>query len=121
MFDRRHEGFFKGGARFGAHGRHAHAVGKGNPVQRRVLQVEYRIRASWRNGRELTDGNRAYSLLPASQLVGDNPEAYSLMPSRKFLEAKTRAWLALLKEELPDALARDAGYFAPLARGERRY
>lgn len=36
---------------------------------------------------------------------------YSLMPSRKFVEAKTRAWLELLREELPGALASDAGYF----------
>jgi DNA-binding transcriptional LysR family regulator len=33
---------------------------------------------------------------------------YVLMPSRKFLEAKTRAWLELLNSELPMALARDA-------------
>ncbi|EHP41438.1 LysR family transcriptional regulator [Cupriavidus basilensis OR16] len=31
------------------------------------------------------------------------------MPSRKFLEAKTRAWMELLKAELPAALERDAG------------
>jgi DNA-binding transcriptional LysR family regulator len=37
---------------------------------------------------------------------------YVLMPSRKFVEAKTRAWLELLKEELPAALARDASYFS---------
>jgi hypothetical protein len=30
------------------------------------------------------------------------------MPSRKFLEAKTRAWVELLKAELPIALERDA-------------
>ena len=34
---------------------------------------------------------------------------YALTPSRKFLEAKTRAWLELLKVELPNALRRDAG------------
>ncbi|HEX7911591.1 MAG TPA: LysR family transcriptional regulator [Paraburkholderia sp.] len=33
---------------------------------------------------------------------------YVLMPSRKFLEAKTRAWIDLLKAELPPALERDA-------------
>jgi len=32
---------------------------------------------------------------------------YVLMPSRKFLEAKTRAWVELLKAELPPALERD--------------
>lgn len=32
---------------------------------------------------------------------------YVLMPSRKFLEAKTRAWVDLLKAELPLALERD--------------
>jgi DNA-binding transcriptional LysR family regulator len=36
---------------------------------------------------------------------------YVLMPSRKFLEAKTRAWLELLRSELPIALERDAGDF----------
>jgi DNA-binding transcriptional LysR family regulator len=36
---------------------------------------------------------------------------YVLMPSRKFLEAKTRAWLELLRSELPVALARDESYF----------
>ncbi|GGC58017.1 LysR family transcriptional regulator [Undibacterium terreum] len=36
---------------------------------------------------------------------------YMLMPSRKFLEAKTRAWLDLLKMELPAALAHDASHF----------
>jgi DNA-binding transcriptional LysR family regulator len=33
---------------------------------------------------------------------------YVLMPSRKFLEAKTRTWIELLKAELPPALERDA-------------
>ena len=33
---------------------------------------------------------------------------YVLMPSRKFLEAKTRAWIELLKAELPAALERDS-------------
>ena len=37
---------------------------------------------------------------------------FVLVPSRKFIEAKTRAWLDLLKAELPTALARDAGYLA---------
>jgi hypothetical protein len=37
---------------------------------------------------------------------------YALMPSRKFVEAKTRAWLDLLKAEVPAALARDASYFS---------
>lgn len=36
---------------------------------------------------------------------------YVLMPSRKFLEAKTRAWIELLKAELPPALERDAVQF----------
>ncbi|WP_322047549.1 LysR family transcriptional regulator [Paraburkholderia sp. J67] len=38
---------------------------------------------------------------------------YVLMPSRKFLEAKTRVWIELLKEELPLALERDARELAP--------
>jgi DNA-binding transcriptional LysR family regulator len=33
---------------------------------------------------------------------------YVLLPSRQFLEAKTRAWLDLLRSELPVALERDA-------------
>lgn len=36
---------------------------------------------------------------------------YVLVQSRKFVEAKTRAWLDLLKAEVPAAMARDAGYF----------
>jgi hypothetical protein len=32
---------------------------------------------------------------------------YVLMPSREFLEAKTRAWVELLRAELPPALERD--------------
>jgi DNA-binding transcriptional LysR family regulator len=39
-----------------------------------------------------------------------------LMPSRKFLEAKTRAWVELLKAELPPALEHDA---LALEQGER--
>ncbi|KXU84655.1 LysR family transcriptional regulator [Caballeronia megalochromosomata] len=41
---------------------------------------------------------------------------YVLMPSRKFLEAKTRAWIELLKAELPPALERDA---VPFNRDEK--
>jgi DNA-binding transcriptional LysR family regulator len=37
---------------------------------------------------------------------------YVLTQSRKFVDAKTRAWLELLKEEVPAALTRDAGYFS---------
>lgn len=36
---------------------------------------------------------------------------FVLIPSRKFIEAKTRAWLDLLKAELPAALRRDGDYF----------
>jgi len=47
---------------------------------------------------------------------------YLLMPSRRFLEAKTRAWLELLKAELPVVLARDADFFykAVRSKGRRR-
>jgi DNA-binding transcriptional LysR family regulator len=45
---------------------------------------------------------------------------YILMPSRKFIEAKTRAWLELLRTELPAALERDAGYFEKAAKQESR-
>jgi DNA-binding transcriptional LysR family regulator len=44
---------------------------------------------------------------------------FVLVPSRKFIEAKTRAWLDLLKTELPAALARDAGYLAESMRAEK--
>ncbi|CAG9269234.1 hypothetical protein PUN4_570143 [Paraburkholderia unamae] len=44
-----------------------------------------------------------------------------LMPSRKFLEARTRAWVELLKAELPPALERDVIRIAAKAvRGQRR-
>jgi len=45
---------------------------------------------------------------------------YVLMPSRKFLEAKTRAWLDLLRTELPIALERDAAHFDSNRRPERK-
>jgi DNA-binding transcriptional LysR family regulator len=45
---------------------------------------------------------------------------YALMPSRKFLEAKTRAWLALLKLELPNALQRDAGLPGETPKPQRK-
>jgi DNA-binding transcriptional LysR family regulator len=37
--------------------------------------------------------------------------AYMLIPSRRFLEAKTRAWLELLQSEISVGLERDAGFF----------
>ncbi|MFD1557534.1 LysR family transcriptional regulator [Paraburkholderia silviterrae] len=37
---------------------------------------------------------------------------YLLTPSRKFLDAKTREWISLLKAEIPPALERDAAFFA---------
>jgi hypothetical protein len=43
-----------------------------------------------------------------------------LMPSRKFLEAKTRAWLELLRSELPVALERDESYFEAEVKRLRR-
>lgn len=45
---------------------------------------------------------------------------YILMPSRKFIEAKTRAWIELLKAELPPALERDAGDPGRTQKPERR-
>ncbi|KXU84463.1 LysR family transcriptional regulator [Paraburkholderia monticola] len=69
-------------------------------------------------------GGLGIALLPAFVVVDElrsgelvhvmpqwrSPEVgvYVLMPSRKFLEAKTRAWIELLKAELPIALERDA-------------
>jgi DNA-binding transcriptional LysR family regulator len=44
---------------------------------------------------------------------------YALTPSRKFLEAKTRAWLELLKVALPDALQRDADLPGETAKAKR--
>ena len=41
-----------------------------------------------------------------------------LMASRQFLEAKTRAWLELLKSEVPPALKQDATYFERSAASE---
>ncbi|WP_028223547.1 LysR family transcriptional regulator [Paraburkholderia oxyphila] len=45
---------------------------------------------------------------------------YVLMPSRKFLEAKTRAWVELLKAELPAALERDDNRLHAQATSRRR-
>jgi DNA-binding transcriptional LysR family regulator len=47
-------------------------------------------------------------------------DVYVLMPSRKFLEAKTRAWVELLKAELPPALEHDALLLAQDERPKRR-
>jgi DNA-binding transcriptional LysR family regulator len=48
---------------------------------------------------------------------------FALLPSRRFVDAKTRAWIDLLKTELPAAVARDTAFFAeparPQARGKR--
>ncbi|MFM0392509.1 LysR family transcriptional regulator [Paraburkholderia phytofirmans] len=45
---------------------------------------------------------------------------YVLMPSRRFLEAKTRAWVELLKAELPAAIERDAMHFVQKTGSKRR-
>jgi DNA-binding transcriptional LysR family regulator len=37
---------------------------------------------------------------------------FALLPSGRFLDAKTRAWIDLLKAQLPTAVARDAAFFA---------
>ncbi|WP_296943171.1 LysR family transcriptional regulator [uncultured Massilia sp.] len=37
---------------------------------------------------------------------------FALLPSGRFVDAKTRAWIDLLKHALPPALARDAAHFA---------
>ena len=44
---------------------------------------------------------------------------YALLPSRRFVDAKTRAWIELVKAGLPSALARDTAFFdapAPVKR-----
>ncbi|ALK95627.1 LysR family transcriptional regulator [Massilia sp. WF1] len=67
-------------------------------------------------------------LLPAYSVVDDlrsgklvqilpgwrSPEIgiFALLPSGRFVDAKTRAWIDLLKEALPPAIERDMAYFA---------
>lgn len=48
-------------------------------------------------------------LLPA----WNSPEIgiFAILPTARFVDAKTRAWIDLLKDELPDAVARDMAYF----------
>jgi DNA-binding transcriptional LysR family regulator len=36
---------------------------------------------------------------------------FALLPSGRFVDAKTRAWIDLLKAELPPAIARDTAHF----------
>jgi DNA-binding transcriptional LysR family regulator len=45
---------------------------------------------------------------------------FALLPSRRFVDAKTRAWIDLLKTELPTAVARDTAFFAESAPTKRR-
>ncbi|WP_321857231.1 LysR family transcriptional regulator [Burkholderia cenocepacia] len=45
---------------------------------------------------------------------------YVLMPSRKFLEAKTHAWIELLKADLPAAMARDVIQVSAARQSGRR-
>jgi DNA-binding transcriptional LysR family regulator len=68
------------------------------------------------------------ALLPAYSVVDDlrsgrlaqvlpgwrSPEIgiFALLPSGRFVDAKTRAWIDLLKEQLPPAIERDMAYFA---------
>lgn len=53
---------------------------------------------------------RLVQVLPAWR----SPEigVFSLLPSGRFVDARTRAWIELLKAELPAAIARDAAHFA---------
>lgn len=45
---------------------------------------------------------------------------FALLPSRRFVDAKTRAWLDLVKAGLPAAVQRDAAFFdAPAPAGRR--
>jgi DNA-binding transcriptional LysR family regulator len=76
------------------------------------------------------------AMLPAFSVVDDlrrgtlvqvvpewrSPELgiFALLPSRRFLDAKTRAWIDLLKTELPAAVARDTAFFTGPAPGKRR-
>jgi DNA-binding transcriptional LysR family regulator len=45
---------------------------------------------------------------------------FGLLPSRRFVDAKTRAWIDLLKSELPAAVARDTAFFAESAPPKTR-
>ncbi|MGO4475878.1 LysR family transcriptional regulator [Massilia sp. 2TAF26] len=70
------------------------------------------------------------ALLPAYSVVDDlrsgrlaqvlpgwrSPEIaiFALLPSGRFVDAKTRAWIDLLKRELPPAIERDMAYFGDL-------
>jgi DNA-binding transcriptional LysR family regulator len=45
---------------------------------------------------------------------------FALLPSRRFVDAKTRAWIDLLKTELPEAMARDTAFFVESAPKSRR-
>jgi DNA-binding transcriptional LysR family regulator len=65
----------------------------------------------------------AYSVVDAlrggrlAQVLPDwrSPEigVFALLPSSRFVDAKTRAWIDLLKDALPPAIARDMAFFAP--------
>jgi DNA-binding transcriptional LysR family regulator len=62
-------------------------------------------------------GGRLAQVLPGWR----SPEigVFALLPSSRFIDAKTRAWVDLLKEKLPPAIAGDMAYFdapAPQAR-----
>ena len=82
--------------------------------------------------REAALGGLGIALLPAYSVVDGlrsgrlaqvlpgwrSPEIgiFALLPSGRFVDAKTRAWIDLLKEELPPAIERDMAYFADDAR-----
>ena len=77
--------------------------GQGNHTDNHLASLEQRY------GSETTcpkRGGELVKVLPGWR----SPEigVYVLMPSKKFLDAKTRALLELLKSEVPIALGRDA-------------
>ncbi len=57
----------------------------------------------------LRDGSLV-RVLPAYTLQSMN--VYALYPSRKFLDAKTRTWVAFLREHLPAVIERDKAFLA---------
>jgi DNA-binding transcriptional LysR family regulator len=77
-------------------------------------------------------GGLGVAMLPAYSVVDDlrsgrlvqvlpgwrSPQIgiFALLPSGRFVDAKTRAWIKLLKDELPAAVARDMTFFAALGR-----
>lgn len=61
----------------------------------------------------VVDDLRAGTLVPVLP-AWRSPEIgiFALLPSGRFIDAKTRGWVDMLKEKLPEAVARDMAFFA---------